>query len=182
MAREHHEIASASLLIWYQKCGASLFSVDRFLWELTDEEIAAAASSYGSLKDMTGAWRRRDSRAFPVQIGPTAASKVLFALRPKALPPWDEAMRAGFGCDGSPESYLRFLGDVRLLAQRTAAHCQEAGFGISALPCKLGCSGASVAELINKYLWLKHARGWTPPEPDIVAKWAEWGLSCRGLA
>ncbi|MGE5617849.1 MAG: hypothetical protein ACM3US_01175 [Sphingomonadaceae bacterium] len=175
LSKEQHETASASLCTWYTNSGASLFSVDRLLWDLTDVEIAAAAFAYGSLKGMPGAWRTINGRRSPWLIGPTAASKVLFALRPHALLPWDDAIRDGFECDGSAESYLRFLREIREQAKGTAGACEKIGFGITGLPNALGCPNATVIELINKYLWMKHSREWSPPTPEIVARWAAWG-------
>ncbi len=176
LAKEHHETTSTALLTWHQNGGASPFPQGRVLWELTDEEARAAASAYGYLKDMTAAWRRRGGSTYPVQMGPTAASKVLFALRPKALPPWDDAMRVALGCKtGSPQSYLAFLRDVLLMARKLSDQCERIGFGITDLPAQLGCRDATVVEIINKYLWMKHARKWTPPTASTVAEWAAWG-------
>lgn len=174
LAKEEHGTASTSLCAWYANSSAGLFSADRSLWDLTDVEIAVAASAYGSLKSMPGAWRAINGRRSAWPIGPTAASEVLFALRPHSLPPWDRAMRAGFKCDENPESYLRFLKEVRLLARSLAAQCEMNGFAIADLPAEVGSPNATVVELINEYLWLKHARKWTPPARSGVARWATW--------
>ena len=72
-------------------------------------DIATVITAYGSLKDRAGACPIRGGKKLQIDIGPTAASKILFAVRPEALMPWDEAMRNEFGCDGSKESYSRFL-------------------------------------------------------------------------
>jgi len=93
LSEDQHEVASHSILNWYQGDGASLFTNRKPLWDLGDHELEIAAHAYGSLKDKTGARRVRGGSKQEVHIGPTAASKILFAIRPKALMPWDEAMR-----------------------------------------------------------------------------------------
>ncbi|MBA7500954.1 hypothetical protein ES704_03716 [subsurface metagenome] len=93
LSEDQHEIASYSILNWYQANGATLFPNRKQLWDLEDQELEVTATAYGSLKGRTGAWRIRGERKLEVHIGATAASKILFAIRPKALMPWDKAMR-----------------------------------------------------------------------------------------
>ena len=134
LSEDQHHVASNGILNWYQIDGASLFTNEKPLWGLEDVELEIAAHAYGSLKDKTGARRVRGGSKQEVHIGPTAASKILFAIRPKALMPWDEAMRISFECDGSPESYFKYLITIRNLTLHIRDLCRNKGFQIDDLP------------------------------------------------
>ncbi len=125
LSEDQHQVASQSILDWYQTNCATLFNEKTPLWQLEGQEIETAANAYGSLKDRIGARRSRYGNDSEVRIGPTAASKVLFAIRPKALMPWDEAMRISFECDGSPESYLKYLIAIRNLTSHIGDSMQQ---------------------------------------------------------
>ena len=134
LSEDQHDVASNSILNWYQEVGASLFTNSKPLWELGDHELEVAAHAYGSLKDKTGARHVRGGRKLKVHIGATAASKILFAIRPKAMMPWDNAMRKSFDCDGSPLSYARYLSEIRDLTFHIDTLCRHKGFQIEDLP------------------------------------------------
>jgi len=175
LARDQHKLASKSILIWQQKYGASLFSGRKPIWNLKDNELEAAAHSYGALKDMPGAERIRNGKKQMVSIGETAASKILFAIRPEALMPWDEAMRKRFKCDGRPDSYFNYLKIIQGLTCHIADLCQAKGFKIDNLPKKLDRPDATVLALVNEYIWVTVTRGRALPPASILKQWAELG-------
>jgi len=152
-----------------------LFSDRTPLWQLEDQEIETAANAYGCLKDRIGARRSRYGNESKVHIGPTAASKVLFAIRPKALMPWDEAMRVAFKCDGSPESYARYLKIIRNLTLRIGDLCRNKGFQIDDLPHKLGRPNSTVLALVNEYIWITVTWKVQLPSSETITKWAWLG-------
>jgi hypothetical protein len=88
--------------------------------------------------------------------------------------PWDEAMRNEFGCDGSKESYFKFLTEIRELTFRIRELCQENGFGISELPDKIDRKGSTVLEIINEYIWVTVTRDCKLPAAKNLAVWANW--------
>ncbi len=175
LSEDQHEVASHSILNWYQGDGASLFTNRKPLWDLGDHELEIAAHVYGSLKDKTGARRVRSGRELEVHIGATAASKILFAIRPKALMPWDEAMRISFECDGSPKSYSRYLKTIRNLTFHIGVLCRNKGFQIYDLPRKLGRPNSTVLALVNEYIWVTETRKVELPSSRTLARWAELG-------
>jgi len=175
LAEDQHEIASCSISNWYQANGATLFPNEKQLWNLEDQELEVAATAYGSLKDKTGAWRIRGDRKLEVHIGATAASKILFAIRPKALMPWDEAMRTSFKCDGSPTSYFRYLKKIRHITFQIGVLCRNNGFEIGDLPEELGRPNSTVLALVNEYIWVTETRKCELPSSHTLARWAEWG-------
>jgi hypothetical protein len=162
-------------LNWYQVEGASLFTRDKPLWDLGDYELEVAAHAYGSLKDKTGARRVHGGSKQEVPIGPTAASKILFAIRPKALMPWDEAMRKSFKHDGSPDSYFEYLVEIRNLTLRIGNLCRNKGLQIDDLPQKLERPNFTVLALVNEYVWVTVTRKVELPSSETLAQWASLG-------
>jgi len=175
LSEDQHDVASNSILNWYQVDGASLFTNKKPLWDLGDHELEVAAHAYGSLKDKMGARRVRGGRKLEVHIGATAASKILFAIRPKALMPWDEAMRISFECDGSPKSYSRYLKKIRNLTSHIGVLCRNKGFQIDDLPKQLGRPDSTVLALVNEYIWVTETRKCELPSSHTLARWAELG-------
>jgi len=175
LSEEQHDIASNSISKWYQADGASLLTNEKPLWALEDGELEIAARAYGSLKDKTGARRVRGGSKRKVHIGPTAASKVLFAIRPKALMPWDEAMRISFECDGSPESYFKYLITIRDITLHIGNLCRNKGFEIDDLPQKLGRPNSTVLALVNEYIWVTETRKVELPSSETLTQWASLG-------
>ena len=175
LSKDQHQVASQSILDWYQMNCATLFSDKTPLWRLRDQEIESAANAYGSLKDKTGAWHVHGGRKREVHIGPTAASKILFTIRPKALMPWDEAMRTAFKCDGSPESYFEYLIEIRRLTLHIVDLCRNKGFQIDDLPQKLRRPNSTVLALANEYIWVTVTRKVELPSSETLTQWASLG-------
>ena len=175
LAQDHHHVASKSIRDWYLADGTTLFADTQTIWELEDRELEAAGRAYGTLKDMVGARRVRGGRNLDISIGATAASKILFAIRPKALMPWDEAMRVAFKCDGSPESYSRYLAEIRNLALHIGNLCTNKGFPIDDLPHKLGRPKSTVLALVNEYIWVTVTRKAELPSSETLTQWASLG-------
>ena len=175
LSKDQHQVASQSVSDWYQTDCAALFNEKTSLWQLEDQEIETAADAYGSLKDRIGARRSRYGRESEVHIGETAASKILFAIRPKALMPWDEAMRIAFKCDGSPESYARYLKIIRNLAFHIGDLCRNKGFQIDDLPQELGRPNSTVLALVNEYIWVTETRKVELPSSETLTQWASLG-------
>ena len=175
LSKNQHQVASKSILDWYQRNCTTLFSDKIPLWQLQDQEIESAANVYGSLKGKTGARHYRYGNKLKVHIGPTAASKILFAIRPNALMPWDEAMRAAFKCDGSPESYSDYLITIKNITLHIRDLCRNKGFQIDDLPQKLGRPNSTVLALVNEYIWITETRKVELPSSGTLAQWASLG-------
>ena len=175
LSKDQHPVASQSILNWYQVDGASLFTNEKPLWDLKDGELGVAAHAYGSLKDKTGARRVRGGKKREIHIGPTAASKILFAIRPKAMMPWDDDMRKSSGCDGSPLSYAGYLSMIRDLTFHIDTLCRRSGFQIEDLPEKIGRPNLTVVALINEYAWVTKTRKVTLPSSETLMQWASLG-------
>jgi hypothetical protein len=175
LPKEQHDVASDSILKWYEIYGTSLFSKEKPLWGLADSDLEKTARSYGFLKEEIGAWRVRGNIKRKVHIGPTASSKILFALRPKALMPWDEAMRKYFGCNGSPGSYIWYLKKIRDLTFQIGDLCRNRGFQVDDLPQRLGRENSTVLALVNEYIWVTVTRKVDLPSSGTLMQWASLG-------
>ena len=175
LSRDQHQVASKGILDWCQNNCATLFSDETPLWQLEDQEIDIAANAYGSLKDMIGARHYGHGNKLEAHIGPTAASKILFAIRPKALMPWDDAMRKHFGYSGSPGSYSEYLITIKNLTLHITNLCRKKGFQIDDLPQKLRRPNSTVLALVNEYIWVTVTRKVELPSSETLTQWASLG-------
>ena len=105
-AKDYHKLASEEIKIWYQEFSALPFHVDATLLELSDNDIAVAKVAYEKLAKRTASWRKtRSGSKSVIMVGPTGAAKILFAIRPNALIPWDDPIRKALKLDGSAKSH-----------------------------------------------------------------------------
>ena len=89
--------------------------------------------------------------------------------------PWDEAMRKSFGCDGSPQSYAKYLNMIRSLTLQIDTLCRSKGFQINEIPEKIGRPDSSILELINEYVWVTETREVKLPSSETLLRWASLG-------
>ncbi len=158
---------SQELAAWHPKARRQLpGSADR-LQDLDD----ALLEKFVDLFDHLSGLRPREGIR---KLGPTAASKTLFALRPHAFVPWDRAIRDEFQAEGTGESYVSFLkrasGDLRQLSRQCSGH----GFDLAALPERIGRHGATGAQLIGEYYWVTITRKAKPPGRSTLREWSDW--------
>jgi hypothetical protein len=173
-ALEHHELASGEILRWHNQYGDTLFPGDRDLWELTELELSSVGTAYESLSNRTASYRTRNGNRFSVSFGPTGAAKILFAIRPRALVPWDDSVRNHLEHDGSPASYLSYLKHVKSMLKELAMSCQGNGFQLIDLPQQLGRPDLTLPKLIDEYYWVTITKKCSPPDSDTFQRWANW--------
>jgi hypothetical protein len=91
-----------------------------------------------------------------VALGDTAAAKALFALRPRAFPPWDEPIRRAFAVvrnDGSGyAAYVRACGDA------LAGAARRFGVTVDDLPSLVDRPQVTPARTIDEFLWVRVSR------------------------
>lgn len=174
LAHSHHEHASVELLSWHNEYGSTLFPRDRNLWELSEQELTSAGAAYEALSSRIASYRKRNGGRSPVRFGPTAAAKILFAIRPGALLPWDKAIRKSRGYDNSRASYLSFLSSAKSVLEELATSCQRNGFQLADLPRVLGRPHSTVPKLIDEYYWVTITKNCSPPDSDTFQRWASW--------
>jgi hypothetical protein len=155
---------------WYGRNGDCLLDANADLAEVPDRDLRDIADLYDSL---VGDMKRAASARSP-RFGPTAVSKTLFALRPRLLPAWDNAIREAL-VDGedSGEAYVRYVSllrdDLRGITRRGAE------LGLIRLPAMLCPSRhATMAQLMGEYYWVTVTRGVKLPPLHCRRDWTAW--------
>ena len=174
LAKHSHSMASNALLKWGRRCLDRLPHDGLGLVELPNTALDAAAEAYGDLKGRHASMRLTDSRSIAVTFGPTAAAKVLYALRPKAFPPWDDPIREKLGYDRSPESYRKFLGSVQEHVRRLEEEAAHLGISATDLPKLMKRPGSSITKLVDEYYWVTITKDCTPPTEEELERWTSW--------
>lgn len=173
-ASEYHDLASSEILSWYNQFNSTLFDRDKNLLELTEAEIYSVTRAYEALSNKTASFRRRKGSTLRITVGPTGASKILFALRRNALLPWDAPIREYYGYDGSGTSYVRYLTHVKHVVEELASECGKKGIELDSLPELLDRPDSTVPKLIDEYHWVTITRGCSPPTREIFRNWVRW--------
>ncbi|GAA1349039.1 hypothetical protein [Saccharothrix algeriensis] len=138
------------LAAWWERGRAGLPEPGTRLGELTDAEIEAVAGCFADLAATPAAARR--------SLGPTAAAKLLFAVRPDSLMPWDDLIARRLHGARDRAAYAAHLRLGRGWALDLLA---EAGADEPALVAALGRPGGSLAKLLDEFCYLVHTRGWS---------------------
>lgn len=157
--------------VWYEK---ELPSNKRHLWQLSGEEIGILADAYEDLRDRTAFTYKRGGKTINRRIGATAASKILFACRPRAAIAWDELMRKKMKVGSARLSYVEFLESAKKELLDLKKQCHENGIKLTALPAELGRQKATPAQLLGEYYWAKYTRGLETPDPRTLKHWVKW--------
>jgi len=143
------------LAAWWRAAGAALPSAS--LPRLTDDEVETIAAAYTELAAVPVS-------AAPAQraLGPTAAAKALYALRPLTVMPWDAAIaqRLYRGRDGAA-----FAGHLRLGRAWAQAVIAETGTDPDghAVPALAGRPAVSLAKVLDEYLYVTITLAERPP-------------------
>jgi hypothetical protein len=108
-----------------------------------DADLAILGEAYAALAAAPAGPRRT--------LGPTAAAKALYALRPDTVMPWDAAIAAGLHGARDGAAFTRHLALGRAWA---AALVAETGVEDAALPAHLGRPGISLAKILDEYTYV----------------------------
>jgi len=174
LSRRDHPMASKGLLEWGRRYLDRLPHDDLGLAELPDAALVEASEAYGDLERRRASMRLTKSGPIAVTFGPTAAAKVLHALRPKAFPPWDDPIRERLGYDRSPESYRKFLGSVQEHVRRLEEEAAHLGISATDLPKLMKRPGSSIPKLVDEFYWVTITKECAPPTEDELERWASW--------
>lgn len=173
-AIDFHEHASAEILSWHNDFASVLFPQEKNIWDLTNTELEQSIKAYDTLSSRTASFRARNGRKFPVSIGPTGASKILFAIRRTAFVPWDDPIREKLGYDGSGKSYITYLKYIKGMLENIKPACENNGFSLADLPKRLGRPNSTIPKLIDEFYWVTITRNCPPPSIDDFLRWAQW--------
>jgi hypothetical protein len=173
--KRHHRQASRKLLTWYEQNARRLFPRTKNIWELSNPDYEVIKNTYRSLKGLTASSHRRNGRSYRVRFGPVGAAKILFAIRPLGLAPWDNDIRKNFSLSVSAESYVTYIRKISQILEDLQPTCYANGFEISDLPQKLLRPHSSVPKLIDEYFWVTITKKWKLPDRIVFHNWSHWG-------
>jgi len=80
----------------------------------------------------------------------------MYAIRPRALVPWDETIRLAFGRPGHGAAYVRLL---QLSATALDGLARRLSASVSDLPELLGRPESSPPKLVDGFLWMRITGG-----------------------
>lgn len=171
---EYHEMASNEILSWYKEGYLEVIPKDERLWELNEKELKKISDAYDELAEKKASKKKRNGNLLSINVGPTGASKILFALRPEVMVPWDVAIRNGLGYNGDGESYVNYLKQSKSLIESLSTSCKKKGIELLEVPQELGREESTVAQLIGEYYWVTETKDCYPPSSKTVQQWAKW--------
>jgi hypothetical protein len=176
--KSDHDVASREIEAWNLKFAPLLFPKEKALGSLTETDFAAVESAFDDLAERTASTRRtRSADCYSVRFGPVGAAKILFALRPKALLPWDTPIYGHFGWAGSGADYREFLRGVSRCLTGIGEECVKRGFVLEELPGRVDRPNSTLVKLIDEYLWATVTNKVRIPSRDKLEEWLEWSQS-----
>jgi hypothetical protein len=131
----------AGMAAWWAEFGAALPSGRLRL--ATDGDLLALGTAYAALAATPAGATRT--------LGPTAAAKALYALRPDTVMPWDAAIAVALHGARDGAAFTRHLGLGRGWA---AALVTRLGVDDAAVPALLGRPGVSLAKILDEYTYV----------------------------
>ena len=172
IAKASHDELSEQLSLWYKKHSAALFDQDSNLWELSEDELSSVGKAHEGLLECSASYYTRNGENRSISFGHTPTSKILFAIRPKALIMWDKPIREAYvGLNGS---YIEFLREIKLVIGALKCQCKRCGFELEELPEKLERPNSTIPKLIDEYNWVTITKGYKPPDRQTLRRWADW--------
>jgi len=124
------------------------------LRNVSDQEIKLLAGAYDQLRGEI--------------MGPTAASKTMFALRPDTALPWDVAIRVELDAGDDGAAYEKMLMRSRAALNGLVENAHKFRIEESQIsevvcnPCR------SLARLLDQYHWITITRGYQIPSREVL--------------
>ncbi len=150
------DLLAASLATWWSEYKVLLPPTDQRLAQLGDAQLKSLSSGYAALCALPAA----ASRAGKIRtVGPTAAAKLLYFVRPLAVTAWDKAISLRTGGGQHEEAFLTHLTACRGWAQAIEAEAGQLGLASEEIGPYLHRPASSVAKLIDEWLYASITRG-----------------------
>jgi hypothetical protein len=148
------DIFDRGLADWWARCATRLPGSTARLVRLSDRQIDAIGRCFAQLAAAPAGAPDR-----PRSLGPTAAAKLLYALRPQSVVPWDEAIAMALhgGRDGAA-----FAAHQRLAREVAARVLAEAAVDESGLATLIGRPGRPLTKMLDDYWYLALTRSALP--------------------
>jgi len=169
----HQEIVEG-LRRWWADHEGAVTRLDRGGCSLhaSDTDLMGLEKVFEALRDVPVPADKPGTRT---RLGPTTASKALFALRPGLLLAWDTRIRERLKYDDSGASYVHYHRCARRQMRQLGDACERHGFTLAELPEKLGRPPYTTPEqLIVEYYWITLTRGVALPTKTQMEHWLDW--------
>ena len=141
------DLFDSGLAAWWNTWGERLPSES--LAELGDKGIRTLAHAYAAMA-ATPVSAGRVTRS----LGPTAAGKALYALRPPTVIPWDAAIAQRLYGARDTEAFARHLTLGRTWARSVLAEAQRPE---GAVPELLGRPSVPLSKILDEYLYVRYS-------------------------
>jgi hypothetical protein len=172
-----HDLAASEIKAWYEEFGPQLFQSATSLLSLSDSDFATIEAAYDGLVDRIASMRAKrkgDKPTIAVTFGPVGTAKILFAVRPNALMPWDNPIFDEFKLDGSASAYVSYLRMATRWLNELSQDCQSKGINLADLPSVVGRPRSPLPKLIDEYLWVAITKRCKSPSKESLEKWVTW--------
>jgi hypothetical protein len=143
----------AAIESWWELARHCLREIDAPLAQLTDADLQRLGAVFDSLSASIVAF---DKNGKSRSLGPTAAAKTLYALRPQSVMPWDLAIAARLhgARDGTA-----FTSHLALGRQWANSLLEESGLDEANLVAALGRPGSTLARVLDEYCFVRYTLG-----------------------
>lgn len=168
---DQHPKAVKRLQKWDAEYRDYLPSRSEALDTINRESLGSVANAYEALRSLIASVRKDGVK---MTIGPTGASKILFALRPRQLPPWDGPIRKIKKWKGDRDSYLEYLCSVQHTIRRLHLQLSSLGLDEQRFSALIGRPDVTLPKLIDEYMWMTETRHFEPPPKVALDRWASW--------
>jgi hypothetical protein len=144
------DLFDAAIAAWWIRRGHPLGRVNEPLAQLSDEHIEVLAEAFEDLSASTVAV---DARQHGRTMGPTAAAKCLYALRPRSVMPWDLMIAQRLHGGRDRVAFARHLRLGRRWADQVLG---ASGLDEEHLVADLDRPGSSLAKVLDEYCYIRY--------------------------
>jgi hypothetical protein len=171
LRREDNARSSRALGAWWEDWAEALPATEVTLDALDDYGLDVAAEAYADLAQRRAAQRQYRGGLIDVRFGPTTAAKAMYAVRPNAFLPWDEAIRKKLGYREDAASYRRALLRAR---DELAEAVRDAEIDPHDLPAFIDRPQSTPPKLVDEHDWVRFTLGHEPRTREELHQWLEW--------
>jgi hypothetical protein len=159
LRRADTPLTDEAVRAWWAAWSGRIPGDDATLTGLGEDDLVSTGLAYEALRASPAARRSVQGSDLDVAFGDTAAAKLLFAIRPRVFPPWDEAIRKSFGKPGGSAAYVRML---RLSAAALEGLAGRLAVPVGELPEALGRPDSTPPKIVDEFLLIRIAKSRRP--------------------
>lgn len=145
------DLFDAGIRDWAARWAGAIVPPEMPLAQLTDEDVTLLGEYYADLANLTVGTPGR-----PRSLGPTAAAKTLYRLRPRTFMPWDDAIANSLHGARDAAAFMAHQSLGRSWARRLL---DESGLDEWGLALALDSEGRSLPKLLDDYCYMRFTRG-----------------------